>query len=197
MRKLRLRAVEGTSIWWTQPACQAILPCTFINIMKTAQSHTSSKWERWNSNPGFLISWSVLSPFTLLPCCTLLIMKHCLRNPSELESWDCPLLSCSLLRSALAMLLRHCPEGSVDTQAQMPFSSYVREAGATHYFYHFAGSNFQQCFARKKMNQFNRTLFLLPKEMVPVNRWILGKKEQTQIVPLWVNAFVLSYGSPH
>lgn len=40
----------------------------------------------------------------------------------------------------------HLPEGSVDTQARMPFSSCVRERGATRYLYHVAGSNLQQFF---------------------------------------------------
>lgn len=41
-------------------------------------------------------------------------------------------------------LLEHFPEGSIDTEAQMPSSLNVREAGATHCYTILAGSDGQQ-----------------------------------------------------
>ena len=102
----------------------------------------------------------------------LLIMKHCLRNPSELDSWDCPLLRCSLLRPALAMLLR---QNTVPRAASThghkchfpPMSGKQEPLTISIILLALISSNVLQ---EKKMNQFKRTLFLLPKEMVPVNR---------------------------
>lgn len=90
---------------------------------------------------------------------------------------DCLLLGYSLLKPALAMLLRQNTFlRAASTHRHkcyfLPCQRSRQHFYHSPYFHRFSGSNFQQFFERNKMNQFKRTLFILSKDMITVSRQI-------------------------